>query len=268
MRMTPHPSAQRCGCAAHGRWNTARYKPSTMDEPLRLRSAVILGALPEELAAFQRFITAGRWHGVAVHCALTGVGKTAAAAATQRAISAHAPDAIIFTGAAGSLKADLAIGAIGIGVAAIDADLDIRAWQPNALRGELPFTGQRVFASDARLVATALGAPVGGLFAAYIATGSAFLDTPGKARFCAAVLPDLAATIDGTMRTPDLIEMEGSAVLQIATAHQVPALAIRAVSDALDGDAVTDFNAFIQEAIGRYALVVDHVLRGHGMGNA
>lgn len=234
-----------------------------MDLP-RLRSAVILGAMPEELAAFQGFAAQGRWHGVAVHLALTGVGKTAAAAATQHAIDAHHPDAIILTGAAGSLDAALAIGAIGIGIAAIDAELDIRAWQPQARRGELPFTGQRVFTSDPGLVATALQAPVTGLFPAYIATGSAFLDTPGKARFRAEVLPELAAVIGGAMRTPDLIEMEGSAVLQVATANRIPALAIRAVSDAVEGDAVADFNAFIREAIGRYALVVDHVLRRHG----
>lgn len=223
---------------------------------------VLLGALPQELAAYAGRIRDGRWHGVRVHTALTGVGKPAAAAATQRAIMEHRPDAIIFTGVAGALHPGLRIGAIGIGVAAIDADLDIRSWQPGTRRGELPFGGGRVFACDARLAALAFASGEPGVFPAYIASGSAFLDAAGKARFIREVLPDLAAGIGGAERTPDLIEMEGSAVLQTAIANRVPALAIRAVSDALEGDAVADFDAFVREAIGHYAGVVDHVLRG------
>jgi adenosylhomocysteine nucleosidase len=225
-----------------------------------MATAVILGALPEELAAFQARIVAGRWRGVEVHLALTGVGKPAAAATTQRLICEHRPDAVVFTGVAGSLDAQRGIGNIGIGVAAIDADLDVRAWRPDLLRGAQPFTGVRVLRSDPRLVAAALACPVAGLFPAYIASGSAFLDTAGKTRFRTEVLPDLVAEIDGIERVPDLIEMEGSAVLQTALANGVPALAIRAVSDGVEGDAVADFEGFIRGAVGRYAQVVEAVL--------
>lgn len=222
---------------------------------------VLLGALPKELAAFTGRLTDGRWHGVRVHLALTGVGKPAAAAATQRAIDLHAPDAVVFTGVAGALHAGLRIGDIGIGVAAIDADLDIRAWRPGTRRGEHPFTGARLMRSDPRLVRLALASGAPRLFPAYIASGSAFLDGPGKSAFRRDILPELSAEIDGSEHLPDLIEMEGSAVLQTAAANQVPALAIRAVSDALEGDAVADFDAFLRDAIGHYAGVVDHVLR-------
>lgn len=227
----------------------------------RDRTVVILGALPEELAAYARRIVDGRWHGLRIHTALTGVGKPAAAAATQRAIDLHAPEAVIFTGVAGALDPALRIGDIGIGVAAIDADLDIRAWRPGTRRGELPFTGERLMRSDPALVRLALAAPVPRLFPAYIATGSAFLDAPGKARFRREVLPELAAVVDGRERLPDLIEMEGSAVLQTAIANRVPALAVRAVSDAVEGDAVADFDAFLRQAIGEYVGVVDRVLQ-------
>lgn len=222
--------------------------------------AVVLAALPEELAAFADRIVDGRWAGVQVHTALTGVGKTAAAAATQRVIDRHHPDAIIFTGVAGALDPERRIGEIGIGIAAIDAELDVRAWQPAARLGEHPFTGLRVLRSDPVLVAAALSTPLTGIFPAYIATGSVFLDAPRKARFRAEVLPELSADIDGVVRTPDLIEMEGAAVLQVALANRVPALAIRAVSDGVDGDAVADFNAFIRDAIGHYVAVVERVL--------
>jgi len=47
-------------------------------------AVVVLGALPQELAAFSSRIVAGRWAGVRIHAALTGIGKPAAAATTQR----------------------------------------------------------------------------------------------------------------------------------------------------------------------------------------
>ncbi len=224
------------------------------------RSIVILGALEQELAAFHRRTTNGKWRGVDVHFALTGVGKVAAAATTQRVISEHRPAAVLFTGVAGSLDPARKIGHIGIGVAAIDADFDVRAWMPGHARGQLPFGGGRLWASDPALVRLALEAPVPGLFPAYIATGSAFLDHPAKAAFLRNVLPDLEAEVGGGLRRPDLIEMEGSAVLQVSAANRVPALAIRAVSDGVEGDAVADFNAFVDQAVEVYAGVVEHVL--------
>lgn len=223
--------------------------------------AVILGALPQELAAFTDRCANGRWAGVEVHLALTGVGKPAAAATTQRMIDRHVPDAVIFTGVAGALEPGLRIGDIGVGIGAIDADMDLRALLPGARLGQL-YGGERVFASDPALVSAALSSGAPGLFTAFIASGSAFLDGPGKRRFIDTVRPQLSAMIDGCERLPDLIEMEGSAVLQVAAAHRVPALAVRAVSDALDGDAVADFDAFVRGAVAVYADVVESALRG------
>jgi adenosylhomocysteine nucleosidase len=225
-----------------------------------MRRAVILGAVPQELAAFARRIDRGRWRGVEVHLGLTGIGKPAAAAATQRLVDAHHPDAIVFTGVAGALDPALRVGDIGIGVAAIDAELDLRSLRPGSRLGEDPFAGRRLLRSDRDLAAAALSAGVPRLFPAYIASGSVFLDGPAKHRFRAEVLPQLAAELDGAVRQPDLIEMEGSAVLQTAEASAVPALAIRAVSDALDGDAAGDFEAFIAASVEVYAAVVEAVL--------
>lgn len=226
-------------------------------------AAVVIGAMPEELAAFAARIHDGRWRGVRVHCALSGIGKPAAAAATQALIDRHRPQAVILTGVAGALDPALAVGDIGVGVAAIDADLDLRALRPCRL-GEDPFAGRRLLPGDPGLVAAALAAPVPRLFPAYIASGSAFLDTPGKARFIRETLPLLAAEVGGRERVPDLIEMEGSAVLQTALANGIPAVAIRAVSDAVAGDAVADFDAFLREAAARYAGVVEAVLAALG----
>ena len=225
-----------------------------------MATILLLGALPQEIDAYQHRLKDGHWHGHRVEVVLTGVGKVAAAAATQRSIDAHHPDAVIFTGVAGALEPHLRLGEVGIAHGAIDAEFDIRAWMPAAKRGELPFGGGRVFPCHPGLVAAALAAPVAGLFPAYIATGSVFLDHPRKAAFRREVVADLGAEVGGQPRTPDLIDMEGSAVLQVAAAHGVPALAIRAVSDELDGNAVEDFNAFLTVAIRHYEQVVDHLL--------
>ena len=226
-----------------------------------MATLLLLGALPQEIDAYQHRLTAGRWHGHRVEVVATGVGKVAAAAATRRAIDTHRPDALVFTGVAGALDPRLALGQVGVAHGAIDADFDIRAWMPGVLRGEHPFGGGRVFPCHDRLVAAALGAAVPGLFEAYLATGSAFLDRTGKADFRRTVLPDLAAEVGGRRRTPDLIDMETSAVLQVAATDGLPALALRAVSDTCEGDAVADFNAFLDIAIQHYEQVVDHLLQ-------
>lgn len=225
-------------------------------------SVVLLGALPEELAVYRDLVRKDSWCGARVRLGLTGVGKVAAAAATQRIIDAERPDVLLFTGVAGALAAERRIGEIGVVLAAVDAELDIRAWRPGARRGEHPFTGERLMASHAGLATEALAAPVPGLFPAYVATGSAFLDAAGKASFIRDVRPELMAEVGGCERLPDLIEMEGVAVLQVAMANRVPALALRAVSDALAGNAVADFDAFLRGAISAYVRVVEHVLHG------
>ena len=225
-----------------------------------MATLLLLGALPQEIDAYHHRLTDGHWHGHRVEVVATGVGKVAAAAATRRAIDTHRPDALVFTGVAGALDPRLQLGDVGVAHGAIDADFDIRAWMPSAARGDLPFGGGRVFSCHEGLVAAALAAPVPRLFDAYLATGSAFLDRAGKAAFRRDVLADLTADVGGRHRTPDLIDMETSAVLQVAAADGIPALALRAVSDTCDGDAVEDFNAFLDIAIGHYEQVVDHLL--------
>ncbi len=225
-----------------------------------MATIVLLGALPQEIDAYHHRLEDGRWHGHHVIVLPTGVGKVAAAAATRQALDRHRPDALFFTGVAGALERHLVLGDVGVAHGAIDADFDIRAWMPGAARGELPFGGGRIFPCDDRLVQAALAAPVPGLFEAYLATGSAFLDRQGKATFCREVLTDLAGVVGGRQRTPDLIDMETSAVLQVAAADGIPTLALRAVSDTCDGDAVADFDAFLTVAIRHYEQVVDHVL--------
>jgi len=231
----------------------------------KIEKIALLGAMPQEILAYKNKIDAdGCWNGKKVDVGETGVGKPAAAATT--ALASDKYDLLIFTGVAGALDSDLKIGDIGIVAHAIDADLDVRIWgatqETPYLRGEVPFTRDRVFRSDDYLVEKALEAPIDSkVFQAYVASGSAFVDVESKAKFNKYVSPDLEAEINGVTKRPDLYDMETSAVLQIANKYKTPVLVIRAVSDTTSGDAPKDFNEFVEGAVEQYVGIVEHLLK-------
>jgi len=232
---------------------------------MKPKKIAILGAMPQEVEAYQNLVIDGKWNDKEVYVGVTGVGKAAAAASTQKVISEFQPDAIIFTGVAGALDPTLEIGDLCIGVAAIDADLDVRTWDSSYQKGEMPFTRERVYRSDSDLVGLAHQAAYQSeigrkLIDAYIATGSKFLDQTGKEKFVSNGIADLTAEVNGNDQIPNIYEMEGSAVLQVANANNVPCLAIRTISDTLHGDAPKDFNKFVEKAVDDYVAIVDYVL--------
>lgn len=229
---------------------------------MEIRSLLVVGALAEETACFGQLEPAACAVGAIVRLGILGVGKVAAAAATERLLAETRPDAAVLVGVAGGLKPEHGLGQVGVVQAAIDAEFDVRAWQPRLRRGEHPFTGERVFPAHPELTRRALAAaPSGKAFFAYAASGSVFLDHSAKRAFVRDVAPDLAHEWPGGgMRTPDLIDMETSAFLQIASAHGVPALALRAVSDPLEGDAAADFAAFLAGASATYVDMVRALL--------
>lgn len=230
----------------------------------KLKRVALLGAMYQEIESYKTHIVEGKWNDIEICVETTGVGKSAAAATTQRIISEFNPDAIILTGVAGALDENLNIGDIGVGVAAIDADLDVRSWDNPYKKGEVPFSHERVYFSDHQLVELASQAPLQKkLFNAYIASGSKFLDVQGKYKFKQNGFFDLEAEINEIKSLPNLYEMEGSAVLQTANTNNVPCLVVRVVSDTTGGDSTKDFNAFIERAIDDYVIIVDYVLKNY-----
>lgn len=219
----------------------------------------IVGAIPEEIDFFKDR------YGKEVVIGLTGVGKSNSASTTQKIISEHWPDAIIFTGVAGALDSKLHVGDLGVAVSAIDADLDVRAWDKSYMRGEIPFTRERVFYSNKGLVDIAFASGADNLFRAYIATGSKFLDKPRKLDFLENEHPELAAEIDGETMLPNIYDMESSAFLQVANMNKTPnrgktpAIVLRVVSDDLNGNAPQDFNNFIKKSVRQYVRIVDAI---------
>ncbi|HMO73997.1 MAG TPA: purine phosphorylase [Sphingopyxis sp.] len=198
---------------------------------------LILAALPEEADAL--FPGAGvrgaglfavrrlSAHGHALTVATCGLGKVNAALAAG-AFAADA-DLLVMTGTCGALGA--APGAWWIAEA---VQHDYGAIHPGLFRryraGEWPIgeAGEAHFA--------AMPDPGLGLSHARIASGDSFVACPEAAA-------DLAATLGAT-----LVDMEVGAVAQAAARLGKPWAAIKAVTDAADGDSAGDFHANLAHA--------------------
>ncbi len=98
------------------------------ENPAPVRRIALLSALDKEAEVLvsrlegaknvDRFgitITTGRLHGLEAAVAVGGMGKVAAAAAAQALIAAYSPDALVFSGIAGSISPRLEVGDIVLG---------------------------------------------------------------------------------------------------------------------------------------------------------
>jgi 5'-methylthioadenosine/S-adenosylhomocysteine nucleosidase len=177
------------------------------------------------------------------------VGKTLAAMITQQVIGAYRPGAVILTGVAGALAADLVPGDAVVARDLIHHDLDCTAL--GFARGEVPFTGERVFPCDPALVRAALSAPVSHrLRAGRILSGDRFVTHADKA--CHA---HLTGELAG-----DAVEMEGAAVAQVCSRNKTPFVVIRTISDRADGSAPEDFSKILPLAAANAAAVTRQIL--------
>lgn len=170
---------------------------------------------------------------IAVAATVGGMGLVNAAATTQHLIDAFTPDAVIFSGIAGSLNPRLHINDVVLGATLRYLDSDMRLiaqWKPRTTE----------FHSDAHLLVLA-DAALSELGVTHIegtiASGNLFVDTPEK----------IAQVKEQT--DADAVEMEGAAVAHVAARNDVPALVIRALSDNAD----TDYEVFKEFDISSYA---------------
>lgn len=243
--------------AAKGHWCNNLFKEKQNLSVVK-PSVVIMGAMPQEIAAYrEQFRDQGN-----VHIVESKIGKVNCAAATARAIELYKPRAILFTGVGGALEATLRQGDVTLVVGAIDVDVDATAFDRNLLRGQLPFERNRVHFSDRRLIERAFSYPEGGLKRAYAATSDTFRNEQDKQLFVrqqdvwGELLPYNAPCY------PNVCDMETSAFLQTANNAYVPALAIRAISDTLDGDAMEEFGIFMNKAVEHYVPLVRYIVDG------
>jgi adenosylhomocysteine nucleosidase len=239
----------------------------------------VIGAMAEEVERLHRHLDAetvtehaGRTyrHGVLASQRVTVVqsriGKVAAALTAASLVRDHGVDAIVFTGIAGALHDDLAIGDVVVATELVQHDL---AGPPSMfVRGEIPLLGVVELPTDDGMTAAAVAAAIdfvnGGLAA--IATPEV-LDELGVGR--PSVHTGQVATgdefIEGELkqvvrrRAPDAlcVDMEGAAVAQVC--HElggVPLCVIRAISDLASGTASVDFPRFLDQLASHYSYEI------------
>jgi adenosylhomocysteine nucleosidase len=238
----------------------------------------IMSATHEELAAIvrsladastqefgQRHYHRGKLAGTEVVAVFSRWGKVAAAATAAQLISSFAVTRIIFSGVAGAVSPDLAIGDVVVGSALLQHDMDARPLYP---RYEVPLLGKARFASD------------GALRAQLSAAAHAFLDRDLRSALPAAELSHFRIrapkVIEGLIASGDkffasaedlallrrqlpdaaCVEMEGAAVAQVCAEYAIPFGIVRTISDSADENSAHDFPRFSREIAGRYSLGV------------
>ena len=180
-------------------------------------------------------IARGSISGSPVVVSRTGVGKTLSAMLCQHLIDRCAPRRIIFTGIAGALREDLAIGDIVVARDTVQHDVDLTAM--GFERGRIPGSPHRMLRCDPVLIARALDVhPVHGrMRIGRILTGDQFIGDAGRRA-------DLVESFNG-----DAVDMEGASVGLVAAVNRVPFLLVRTISDRCDGSAI-DFRKLLKLA--------------------
>ena len=169
-----------------------------------------------------------------------GVGKVNAAVCTQILADCYQVEAVINTGVAGSLRAEIYIGDIVISTDALQHDMDATGfgYEP----AEIPLMGKKTFEADASLRSLIAETcrevnPEIGVFEGRVVSGDQFIsDGDVKDRLV-------------RMFAPYCTEMEGAAIAQAAYLNKVPFVILRAISDKADDSATMDYPTFEKQAI-------------------
>jgi 5'-methylthioadenosine/S-adenosylhomocysteine nucleosidase len=211
--------------------------------------AVILAALPEELQALREAV-ATLPPERRPELVLSGVGKVQAAAATADVLARRRPSIVLNVGVAGGLAPELGIGDLVVADAVVQHDVDLAAFGHPP--GVLPEVDTRIPVDrtvvDGLLAAARAVAPHVRAVAGLVATGDQFIsDESQKARLHGRF---------GALA----VEMEAAAIGFVARARGVPFGVLRSLSDAADGKAARDFDAFVHDASRTAAQVVTRFL--------
>ncbi|HXS26402.1 MAG TPA: 5'-methylthioadenosine/adenosylhomocysteine nucleosidase [Steroidobacteraceae bacterium] len=235
----------------------------------------IVSAMPEEIALVvaalsrsetrelgRRVFHAGTFHGVEAVVVFSRMGKVAAAATITQLIASYPVSRLVFSGVAGGVRSDLAIGDIVVASSLIQHDMDASPIFP---RYEVPLLGQARFEADAdireRLLAAArefLAHDLGACVVAHeldffgvsspkasvgvVASGDKFFASAAEVDELRRRLPETAC-----------VEMEGAAAAQVCTEYGIPFGVIRTISDSANESSVHDFPRFAREIARHYS---------------
>ncbi len=213
----------------------------------------IIGAMDEEVAkikeqmedvetkqiASMEFLK-GTVKGHPVVVVRSGIGKVNAAMCTQILADIYHVDAVINTGIAGSLNADINIGDIVLSTDALEHDMDAVAFGYPV--GQIPRMDTLSFKADEKLRKTAKEIcekvnPDVTVFEGRVVSGDQFISDKQKKEW---LIENFAGYCT---------EMEGAAIAHAAYLNDIPFLIIRAISDKADDSASVDYPAFEAKAI-------------------
>ncbi len=213
----------------------------------------IIGAMDEEVAKIkehmeqieERTIASmdflkGTVKGHPVVVVRSGIGKVNAAICTQILADVYGVDAVINTGIAGSLNADINIGDIVLSTDALEHDMDAVAFGYPV--GQIPRMDTLSFTADEKLRKIAketcecVNADVS-VFEGRVVSGDQFISDKAKKEW-------LVENFAGYCT-----EMEGAAIAHAAYLNGIPFLIIRAISDKADDSASVDYPTFEAKAI-------------------
>lgn len=182
----------------------------------------------------------GKLFGKDVVVVRSGIGKVNAGICTQILVDIYGVDAVINTGIAGSLNADINIGDVVLSTDALQHDMDATCfgYEP----GVIPRMETSVFSADSKLRSLAKVCcekvnPDISVFEGRVVSGDQFISDKSKKQY---ILDNFRGYCT---------EMEGAAIAQAAYLNNIPFLIIRAISDKADDSATEDYPTFEAKAI-------------------
>ncbi|MCW0952634.1 5'-methylthioadenosine/adenosylhomocysteine nucleosidase [Weissella ceti] len=211
----------------------------------------VINAMPEEKAALLEAMTdmvkiekglkefhTGKIGNADVVVVESGIGKVEAAVTTALLINEFDVDAVINSGSAGALGAELRIGDVVIADNLAYGDADARAF--GYAYGQVP-QQPATFVPDETLsgaMADEFGKTASGkLYRGLILTSDSFIAGPEQKDVLLGHFPHAKSA-----------EMEGAAIAQVATMYNKPFAVVRAISDNANGEAGPTFDEFIVDA--------------------
>ena len=181
----------------------------------------------------------------------SGVGKVNAAVCTQILIDVFDVKAVINTGIAGSLKAEINIGDLVISSDLVHHDMDAVSF--GYPKGQIPqmdvfsFEADKALADLAEKVCEEVNPEIQ-VFHGRVVSGDQFISDK-------AVKERISANFDGYCT-----EMEGAAIAQAAYLNGVPFVILRAISDKADDSAHMDYPTFEKQAIHNSVLLLKELV--------
>ena len=186
---------------------------------------------------------------VIVQC---GIGKVNAGICVQILADLFQVDAVINTGVAGSLRAEINIGDIVVSTDACEHDMDVTAL--GYKQGIIPQMKESFFKADRQLVEAAIEVcrevnPDINVYEGRVLSGDQFIS--GEE-----IKNKLIDLFDGFCT-----EMEGAAISHAAFLNEIPYVVIRAISDKADGSAHMDYPEFERAAAAHSAKLVENLVK-------